>query len=382
MASVERQLRSHVPVGVMLSGGMDSSVLTCLVNDILPTGNLHTFGLRFDDRSFDESKDAQAVAKHFNTNHHDIHVTPQKVIVCMDEHLEFIDEPYADGAAIPTYLLSKQAKQNVGVVLSGEGGDEVFGGYETYLANKVRNWYRHIPSPIRNHFIAPLVNFLPVSQKKLSFDFKAKRFVKGAELSASEAHHYWRHVLNHKQKQHMFNLPIESYPPSVQLFHSKFQELDHRDELDRLMWVDLHFHLPDDLMIKNDRMTMAHSLEARVPFLDTELVSFLLKVPSHHKIVGRQLKFIMRDLFKHRLPPRIISKKKKGLEMPYSIWMCKELKKPLADLFTSQRIKRTELINPGFVDDIWRDHQNLRHDHGRFLWGLAMYILWFEKYIL
>ena len=271
-ASVRRQLISDVPVGVMLSGGVDSSALAALMAKIKGNADFHTFSLGFQDASFDESRYARIVARHIGTTHHEVLVTPKKVTDMLPKYLAYIDEPYADGSAIPTYLLAECAKDYVTVLLSGEGGDEVFAGYDTHLAYKVRNLYRKIPGFIRRDVIRKMVNMLPVSHKKLSFDFKAKRFAAGAELNTPESHFAWRVVLTEDAKKTVLAGEANTgFRSTVDFFTRTFDSCNARDELNRLINIDFTYHFADDLMIKNDRMTMANSLEARVPFTDNEL---------------------------------------------------------------------------------------------------------------
>lgn len=380
--SVRRQLISDVPVGVMLSGGVDSSALTALMAKIRGNSDFHTFSLGFEDSSFNESGYAKIVADHIGTHHHEVLVTADKVKNMLPKYLAYIDEPYADGSAIPTYLLAECAKEYVTVLLSGEGGDEFFAGYDTHLAYKVRKMYRHVPAFVRKQIISRMVNMLPVSHKKLSFDFKAKRFAAGAELETAESHYAWREVLNEDAKKSVLNSGVHgNYPPSVKFFIDKFNQCDARDELNRLLYIDFSFHLADDLMIKNDRMTMANSLEARVPFTDNDLVRFLASVPVNHKLPRNKKKYLLRTAMQAYLPKEITTKKKVGLEMPYSSWLRNELREMAEDVLSPEKLNSTGLFNSKAITALWNEHQNMVVDHGRFFWGLLNYMLWYSLYI-
>ncbi len=381
--AVERQLVGDVPVGVMLSGGMDSSALAALMSHVRGDAGFHTFSIGFDDPSFDESRYARLMASHLGTEHHEILVTPQKVEALLRRYLGYIDEPYADGSAIPTYLLAQCAKDFVTVLLSGEGGDEFFSGYDTYAAYKMRRLYRRLPAWLRQGMIRPLVNLLPVSDRKLSLDFKAKRFVRGAELDVPQSHFSWRAVLSEEAKRLVLAEPerFREYAPSPQLFVDTYARCGASDELNRLLYLDYSYHLPDDLMIKNDRMTMAHSLEARVPFTDTDLVSFLATVPVDLKMRGLHKKHLLRSALKDVVPAEILRKKKVGLEMPYSRWLRAELREVGEAVLCDSRLRSTGLLDPRGVRRLWEEHQALRTDHGRALWGLINYMLWHEMYI-
>jgi len=381
--AVQRQLVADVPVGVMLSGGIDSSALTALMARVRGDADFHTFSLAFDEPSFDESPYARLVARHVGTQHHEIRVTPQQVQNLLPKYLGYIDEPYADGSAIPTYLLAQCAREFVTVLLSGEGGDEFFSGYDTHAAYRVRELYRRIPARLRQGLIRPLVDRLPVSHRRLSLDFKAKRFVRGAELDVPESHFYWRVVLSEDAKRLVLAEPqrFQEYAPSHQFFAEAYARCGAPDALNRLLYIDCSYHLPDDLMIKNDRMTMAHSLEARVPFTDTELVAFLATVPVAHKMPGLRKKHLLRSALQGVLPDAILKKKKLGLEMPYSRWLRAELREVGESVLADARLRATGLFNPAGVRRLWDEHQALHTDHGRALWGLINYLLWHEMYI-
>jgi asparagine synthase (glutamine-hydrolysing) len=383
--SVERQLVADVPVGVMLSGGMDSSSLAALMAQVRGNPEFHTFSLAFDDPTFDESPWARAMADQLGTIHHEIRVTPRKAMEMLPDYLAFIDEPYADGSAIPTLLLAMTAREHVKVLLSGEGGDEVFAGYDTHAAWKARRVYRKlIPGWLRRGLVRPLVNLLPVSRRKLSFEFRAKRFARGAELDVPESHYTWREVLNEDEKRSILRLQSESgdpYRTSSSFFRRAFEECGARDELNRLLYVDCSFHLPDDLMIKNDRMTMACSIEARVPFTDLELFRLLATIPAEHKLRGLIKKNVLKRAMKGVLPRKILAKKKVGLEMPYSRWLRSEMREFAEEVLSQESTRNTEVLDPAGVTRLWSDHQSGASDNGRALWGLVNYVLWHRTYV-
>jgi asparagine synthase (glutamine-hydrolysing) len=380
--AVERQLISDVPVGVMLSGGMDSSSIAVLMDSVMKGQSFHTFSIGFDDASFDESPWARFVAGRIGSTHHSISVTPQAVAALLPEYLAYIDEPYGDGSAIPTLMLAREAREFVTVLLSGEGGDEVLAGYDTYAAYKVRSIYRKIPAFVRRGLIAPLAAALPVSHSKLSFDFRAKRFVSGAELGVPESHFSWRAILaDEAKKDIMAESAGGGWPPTSRMFADAWESCGAADELNKLLCLDMSFHLPDDLMIKNDRMTMASSIEARVPFTDLELVSFLATVPVELKLPGLRKKNLLRKAMKGLLPEEILRKKKVGLEMPYSRWLRSELRPYAARLLSPERTGATGLFDPAGINLLWSEHLEMKRDHGRALWGLLNYMIWFEMYI-
>jgi len=383
LQSVERQLVADVPVGVLLSGGMDSSTLVALMQRCV-SEPVHTYSVGFEDPSFNELPYARAVAQKFNTIHSEVIVTSDLVRDLLPKYLTYIDEPYADGSAIPTYYVCQLAKDDVVVVLSGEGGDEIFAGYETYAAYQVSRWFRRVPQWIRKNLIAPLVHCLPVSDKKLSLEFKLKRFLGGQDLSPAQAHFWWRVVLTEAQKLSLYTPHVlEQIVPqaSERHFIDRFAASTAKDSLSRLFEIDCSVFLPDDLMVKNDRMSMAHSLEARVPLTDLELTAFMSTVPSGLKLRSLRKKHIMRRAMEGILPAEILNKKKVGLEMPYSYWFKNDLKDLMMSYLGPKRMSDYGLFRVEAVQTLIADHLAGRVDHGRALWGLLNYMMWLELYV-
>jgi asparagine synthase (glutamine-hydrolysing) len=381
--SVHRQLVADVPIGVMLSGGMDSSTIVALMHRHT-SERIHTYSVGFEDQTFNELPYARIVAKRFGTSQREVVVTAQTVRELLPAYLSYIDEPYADGSAIPTYCVCQIARDEVVVVLSGEGGDEIFAGYETYAAYQASQWFKQVPRLVRQQLIAPLVRRLPVSDKKLSLEFKMKRFLGGQDLSPELAHLWWRIVLTEAQKLKLYTTPVlEQFvpQPSGRFFIEEFQRTRAKDALSRIMQIDASIFLPDDLMIKNDRMSMAHSLEARVPLTDTDLIRFMAQVPPRLKLPRLRKKNIMRRAMEGILPPEILNKKKVGLEIPYSRWFKSELKDLLMRYLGPQNIAERGLLKPEAVQALVDDHLTGRRDHGRALWGLLNYMIWLELYI-
>ena len=381
--AVKRQLVADVPVGVLLSGGMDSSTLVALMQRHTPK-SIHTYSVGFQDRSFNELPYARIVAQTFHTTHREVVVTPQIVRELLVKHVSYIDEPYADGSAIPTYCVCELAKGEVVVLLSGEGGDEAFAGYDTYAAYRASRWFGRVPGWIRNGIIGPVVRSLPVSHHKLSLEFKMKRFVSGQDLPPAQAHLWWRVVLTEDQKRALYTpevLEKINLERSDRFFIETFENPAATDELNKLLHIDAAVFLPDDLMVKNDRMSMAHSLEARVPMTDNEVTAFMSRVSPRFKLPGLRKKYIMRRALQGILPPAILKKKKVGLEMPYSAWFKNELKDLLLSYCNAKRISETGLFRPEAVNSVIEEHLASRGDHGRALWGLMNFMVWHELYI-
>jgi len=381
--AVSRRLIADVPIGVLLSGGMDSSVVVALMNHHV-TEPIHTYSVGFRESSFNELPYAKIVAETFRTRHREVVVTPRMVRDLLPKYLTYIDEPYADGSAIPTYFVCQLAKDEVVVVLSGEGGDEAFVGYETYSAFMVSQKFKQIPRWIRENLIAQIVNRLPVSDKKLSLEFKMKRFLGGQDLSPPQAHLWWRIVLTDFQKRNLYSQQtLEQLPlvNSERHFTDVFESLNGVDDLSKLLYLDSNIFLPDDLMIKNDRMSMAHSLEARVPLTDPDLTEFMSRVPLNVKFPRLRKKHIMRRSMEGILPNEILNKKKIGLEIPYSKWFKNEFKDLLLNYLDPKRVSETGLFRPESINMLMEDHFAGRVDNGRALWGILNYMMWLELYI-
>ena len=378
--AVARQLVADVEVGVMLSGGLDSSTIAALTAQIRGGGDFHTFSIGFEDDSFNEAHHARAVAQHLGTTHHTVMVRPEDVERRLGGVIAAIGEPYADGSALPTAMLAEVAREHVTVLLSGEGGDEMFSGYDTHAASVARRWYRWLPRWVRTGAIRPTVNRLPVSHTKLSFDFKAKRFAYGAEFDPARSHFEWRSVVRESDKPNLAFLP-EGLPPTHQLFQEAYARCPSPEELHKLLHIDRSFHLPDDLMVKNDRMTMMHSIEARVPFCDRDLVAYLARVPPAHLMNGLTPKRLLREAMADALPSSIVKRKKMGLEMPYSRWMRGPLHAFAKGVLDPDRVQQTGLLRPDGVTALLNDHIAMRIDNGRALWGLISWVLWHEQCI-
>jgi asparagine synthase (glutamine-hydrolysing) len=382
--AVERQLVSDVPIGVLLSGGLDSSALVALMRRQHPDEPIRTYSVGFEESSFDERPWARQVARHCGTIHREVVVTPETVRELLPMSVANIDEPYADGSAIPTYAVCGLAKEEVGVVLSGEGGDELFAGYATYAAWQATQWFHLVPRSVRNGLIAPLVHRLPVSDRKLSLEFRLKRFLGGQDLPTAQAHLWWRIVLTESEKWELYSEGVRErlHPeplPAVRHFVDVYERSTAEDELNRLLEIDSSVFLPNDLMVKNDRMSMAHSLEARVPFTDLELVGFLAKVPPRFKLRGLRKKYLMRRALADLLPRSILNKKKVGLEMPYSRWLKHELRDLLWTHLDQERLEATGLFRPEPVRRLIEEHLASRRDNGRALWGLLNFMVWWES---
>src|SRR5882724_6023020 len=303
-AAVESHLMSDVPLGVFLSGGLDSSTIVALMHE-LGVHPIRTFTIGFEERTFSETAVARQVATRFGTEHHELVVRPDAATL-LPRLVHHFDEPFADSSAIPVWHLSELARRHVKVVLSGEGGDEMLAGYETYRARRLASLYARLPGLIGRRALPELVRRLPVSHARVSFDYKAKRFVAGAYLPPAAGHLWWKTVLSEDAKAALYaNGTLAEVEPTVRLFERLYAESD-GEELDRLQYVDARLFLPADILVKVDRMSMAHSLEARVPFLDRGVMELARRLPARLRLRGLTTKYLLRRAMAGRLPAAVL----------------------------------------------------------------------------
>jgi asparagine synthase (glutamine-hydrolysing) len=370
--SVRAHLVSDVPVGVLLSGGIDSSLLAALAAQET-SGRVRTFSIGFDERSFDELDDARLVARQFDTEHQELVLRPDAAQL-LPALADAFDEPFADSSALPTYLVSQLAASEVKVALSGEGGDELFGGYYTYAADLLAPRAAPLARLAR-----PFVERLPSSDRKASFDYRAKRFVRAAHLPPLERHHGWKEIFSPDARAELTGRS-SSFDP-VKLLRARYDETVGSDELARLQDVDLGVYLVDDLLVKTDRASMAHSLEARVPYLDTIVSNLALALPSRHKVRGLRKKLLLRKAAEPLLPRQIVYGRKRGFSIPAAAWLRGDLVPFARETLAPDRLRRQGYFQPDAVARVLDDHVAGREDLSRQLWGLLAFTLWYERHV-
>jgi asparagine synthase (glutamine-hydrolysing) len=369
--SVRTQLRADVPVGVLLSGGVDSGALTALAA-LESGGKVPTFTVGFGEASFDELDEARKMAARYDTNHHELVLRPDASM--LPELAAAFDEPLGDSSALATYLLSKLASEHVKVVLTGEGGDELFGGYYTYLADVLAP---KIGSAAR--ILRPLVDALPASERKGSIVYGAKRFVRFAHLPPLERHCGWREILSADARAELLRPGLWTAYDPLALARARFAETTGSEELARLQDVDLGGYLVDDLLVKTDRASMAHSLEARVPYVDEAVASLALALPTHLKVHGWAKKRLLRRAVAPLLPRSVVSARKRGFSIPAAAWLRGPLLPFVRDTLSPETVKRQGLFEPPAVSRLLDEHVSGQEDLSRPLWGLLMFTLWYEQ---
>jgi asparagine synthase (glutamine-hydrolysing) len=370
--SVRAHLVSDVPVGVLLSGGVDSALLAALAADE-SSEPLRTFSIGFEERSFDELADARLVAERYGTLHRELVLRPDAALL-LPALAEAFDEPFADSSALPTYLVSELAASDVKVALSGEGGDELFGGYYTYAADLLAERVGGLARLAR-----PLIERLPTSTARASFDYRAKRFVRAAHLPPLERHHGWKEIFSVDLRAEL-TARRSAFDP-VELLRARYEETRGADELARLQDVDLGTYLVDDLLVKTDRASMAHSLEARVPYLDTVVTNLALALATRHKVRGFAKKVLLRKAAAPLLPREIVHGRKRGFSIPAAAWLRGELEPFARETLSADALRRQGFFQPKVVRRLLDDHVAGREDLSRQLWGLLAFTLWHERHV-
>ena len=377
--AVRDAMISDVPVGAFLSGGLDSSVVVALMAQVA-SGPVRTFSVGFQERSYNELPFAREVARRYGTDHHEVVVEPRigEVIHALVDHF---DEPFADSSAVATYYVSEVAGRHVKVVMSGDGGDEIFGGYTIYQADRLAHLYRRLPRLLGERAIPRLVGRLPASERKMSWDLKLRRFVEHARRDPLAAHGSWRMIFTEEMKERLYADRLAERHDSLDLLRAYFDAYPHNDPLNRFMYVDTKVSLVDDMLTKVDRMSMAHSLEVRVPLLDHRLVEWMSQVPSNLKVRRLNLKYLFKHVARDLLPPAIVDRRKAGFHVPIPGWIKHELRPLVEEQLGAETVTRQGVFEPDYVARLLADHRAGRNNYSRNIWGLLMFSLWYDRYI-
>ncbi len=381
-AAVSR-LVSDVPLGVFLSGGLDSSTLVAAMSELTP-GNVNTFTVAFHEKTYNEEAYAGFVARHFRTKHHAISANLTNMGEALDILADHLDEPLADPAMIPTFLLSRFARQHIKVALSGEGGDELFGGYPTYLGARLAEYYLRLPRFLRRQVASWLPRLLPVSSSAVPAELFLRRFLTHAERGPAERHHIWFGVFSPAELDQLFSPAWRGpTPPSAAIFSPLARAGEGArfdDTLAEMLYLDFRMYLEDNLLVKIDRASMACSLELRTPYLDHRLVEFAAGLPAALKVRRFQLKYILKKAVEKWLPRKIVYRQKQGFSVPIAQWMRRELRPLLDETLGEEKLKRQGLFNVPFVRRMLNEHCSGRRDHRKPLWALLCFQLWYDRW--
>jgi len=380
--SVKKRLISDVPLGVFLSGGMDSSSITALMSEVAPK-RIKTFSIGFKEETFNELGYAKIVADRFQTDHEEFVVESNFVRDLVPKLIEYLDEPLADASVIPTYVISNLARKYVTVALAGEGGDELFAGYDTYKAYQVARYYRRVPKLLRDGLVKNIVKILPASKKRLSFEFKAKKFISGIDYPPEIANFIWWGAYGPEERKRLFAADIleklneDPFGP----IHFHLENCSADDTVSRIGYLDLKLYLQDDLLVKTDRMSMANSLEIRVPFLDHTFVEYARTIPSSLKLKGLTTKHILKKAMAPYLPAEILTRKKIGFDIPLGGWIRNELKDFVLDVLSSDNLNKHKFFNQAAIEKILKEHLQGAHNHRQLLWPLVIFQFWYNHYM-
>ncbi|MFN7943851.1 MAG: asparagine synthase (glutamine-hydrolyzing) [Blastocatellia bacterium] len=373
--AVRLRLESEVPLGAFLSGGIDSSTVVALMAQVL-TEPVRTFSIGFRETEFDELSYARLTARLLKTDHHEFIVSPD-VCRIVEEIVRLHDEPFADVSSIPTYVVSGMAREHVTVVLTGDGGDEVFGGYERYLIEQRRDWLTRIPRPLRYGLLKPLSRSLPQG-------FYGKRWLGNLALEPAarfvENVSYFNADARHALFTTAFHHQLGDYDPA-RMFEELYRTPTSAAQLEHRLYLDSRTYLPGDVLVKVDRMSMAHSIETRSPLLDHRLIEFVQTIPAELKVRGTESKHILKRAVRGLVPDEIIHRPKQGFDVPLRHWLNAELKEMLDDTLNSRSLRERGYFSPAAITAIVNAHRRGVRDHARDLWSLLTLELWHRMFI-
>jgi asparagine synthase (glutamine-hydrolysing) len=379
--SVRMERVSDVPIGVLLSGGIDSSAITALMANL--SQDVNTFSISFEDSSFDERHFARTVADRFGTHHHELTLTSKEATKLTTSIMDFLDEPFADSSLIPTFLLSKFAREHVKVVLGGDGGDELFGGYPTLKAHRlIESYERLVPWHARAYIAPRILNAMPVSFNNISVDFRLRRFLAGRGVPLQTRHHIWLGSFGDEQKAKLLQGWIK--PVLRDTYAQAYEhalECDARQSLNQILYDDTKMYLEGDILYKVDRASMAASLEVRVPLLNRDVVEFVSALPLSLKLHRLTGKFLFKKSMQGLLPNEIINRPKKGFNMPVARWFNGELRDLLVDMLSETRLTKQDFFCAEYVKTLMDEHFTQKRDRRKELWTLLMFQLWYQRYI-
>jgi asparagine synthase (glutamine-hydrolysing) len=375
--SIREHMVSDVPLGMWLSGGIDSSTILhyAATESAAP---LKTFSISFQGRSFDETSYIREVAQRYQTDHEELDLNPEADLRgAIEAFAYYSDEPSADAGALPVWFLSRLSKTKTTVSLSGEGADELFGGYLTYRANRLSAYARRLPqSALR--FALRTLQLWPVSDEKIGFEYQLKRFLEGSLMAPERAHVYWNGTFSEAQKAALLRVEL---PSALHRVLGDLRDLPPGpDDLAPYLWFDQKYFLPDDILNKADRMSMAHSLEVRPPFLDHRIVEFAATLPASLKINGSRQKVLLKELMRDKLPPSVLSRKKVGFDIPAHDWLRGCLRPLMTDVLLDGASDHAGLFRREVIETYIRRHLERQVNVGYHLWGLMVLFLWMKKW--
>jgi asparagine synthase (glutamine-hydrolysing) len=375
--AVNVRLISEVPLGAFLSGGVDSSTIVAMMSAISQTP-VKTFSIGFNEDSFNELKYARLAAKNFNTEHHEFVVTPDLVEV-IEELVWHFDEPFSDSSALPTFMVSKMAREFVTVVLSGDGGDELFAGYTRYVTHKKRSEFAYLPKMIREVF------FQRVSER-LPHGARGKNYLYNVSLDPINRYIDSVSQFNMPRKKSLYSKDFQAklngdFGAGERGFIRFAESVNTGNAIDNLLYLDSKTYLPSDILTKVDRMSMANSLEARAPLLDHKLIEFVVNIPPELKMKGSETKYILKKAMEGIVPREILYREKQGFGVPIGEWINSQLRERIHTDLSERRTLERGYFEKSYIQILLNEHSNLRRDHSGVLWILWMLELWHRKFV-
>ena len=372
--SVREHLLSDVPLGVWLSGGLDSSTVVHYAS-AASSAPLRTYSIAFAGRSFDESNYIREVAARYGTDHEQLDLNPGEDLAgAIESFADYADEPNADAGALPVWFLSQTTKRSATVSLSGEGADELFGGYLTYQADSLARTARRFPRTLRR-LAASAARRLPVSDEKIGLEYMAARFAEGSLMDAARAHIYWNGAFADEDKREVVNSPL---PNTLQRILDPLRYL--RQDVGTYLWFDQKYYLADDILAKVDRMSMAHSLEVRPPFLDHRIVEFAATLPDNMKTEGGRRKIVLKSLMRNKLPQSVLRRGKQGLDIPAHEWLRGPLRALMLETLDWAGREHGEFFAKRRIQRLAQAHLSREINAGYQLWGLTILFLWMRRW--
>ncbi len=382
--AVRIRLMSDVPLGAHLSGGIDSAIVVGVMAGLMDRP-VSTFSVGFREEAYSELRYAREIAKRYHTDHHELVIEPQALDVLPDMVKHF-DEPFADAAAIPLWYLSRFTREHVTVALNGDGGDEAFAGYQRYFADPVADLYGAIPQTLRRGVLDPLLAALPFRADvpaERSYTGALRRLSRAASMPAGASVVRWGSYFDEAEKRALFRPDVRASidpTPTYERLHQSFSSAPARQRVDRTLYTDTLNYLPGGLLVKADRMTMAHSLEARSPLLDQDLLELAARLPVQYKLKGRRTKRVLRDAFVDMLPPAVFARPKMGFGVPLTAWFRGPLYDAARDLLLAPGARVGTYLRPGPIEQLLAENQRGVADHGKRIWTLLFLECWLRQY--
>jgi asparagine synthase (glutamine-hydrolysing) len=374
--SVREHLMADVPLGVWLSGGVDSSTILHYAARA-SNARLRTFSISFKGRSFDESRYIRQMVEYYGTDHQQLDLSPEQDLEgAIQDLIYYSDEPTADSGALPVWFLAKLCKTKCTVAFSGEGADEIFGGYVTYQADRIARQLRRLPDFAMRVALRGLRQW-PASDEKISAEYKLKRLLEGTLMPAGQAHVYWNGTFSESEKTTLSRVPM---PGTLNKLVASLRASASGDGVAPFLEFDQNYYLPDDILVKSDRMSMAHAVEVRPPFLDHRIIEFAATLPSDFKIRGTRQKYLLKQLMASKLPSSIIQRSKIGFDIPTHEWFRGPLRSMWLETLAGAEAEYAEMFSFETIRHYTDLHMNRRVNIGYHLWGLMTLFLWMKRW--